>query len=114
MAPPAQTPSGTMAAIIISIKLAAVGIAIAVTTLLIYRSGFRWYAAVAVGVLAYIAAKVVVSIGVGHIWGRQDARELKQFIANLPPDVSQDIINNAPSDVKERVAKMVAVSRRQA
>ena len=68
MAPPARAPSRMMAAIIVSIKFAAMGIAIAVTTLLIYRSGYRWYAAVAVGVLAYIAAKVVLSIGRGRIW----------------------------------------------
>jgi hypothetical protein len=60
-----------MAAIIVSIKFAAMGIAIAVTTLLIYRSGFQWYAALAVGVLGYIAAKAVLSTGVGHIWGRK-------------------------------------------
>ena len=88
MAPPAETPSGVMAAILVPIKFAAMGIAVAVTTLLIYRSGFQWYAALAVGVLAYIAAKVVLSIGLGRIWGRQ---------------VNQDIINNAAPDVKERV-----------
>jgi len=80
MAPPAHAPSRMMAAIIVSIKFAAMGIAIAVTTLLIYRSGFQRYAALAVGVLAYIAAKVVLSIGIGHIWGRQDARELKHLL----------------------------------
>jgi len=89
MVPPAQTPSGVMAAILVPIKFAAMGIAIAVTTLLIYRSGFQWYAALAVGVLAYIAAKVVLSMGLGRIWGRQ---------------VNQDILNNAAPDVKERVA----------
>ena len=57
-----------MAAILVPIKFAAMGIAIAVTTLLIYRSGFQWYAALVVGVLAYIAAKVVLSIGRGRIW----------------------------------------------
>ena len=71
MAPPAHAPSRMMAAIIVSIKFAAMGIAIAVTTLLIYRSGFQWYAALAVGVLGYIAAKAVLSTGVGHIWGRK-------------------------------------------
>ena len=112
MAPPAETSSGTMGAIIVSIKLAAFGIAIAVATLLIYGYAYRWYAAVAVGVLAYIVAKPVLGTGVGYVWGRQDARELKQFMAGLSPEVSQNIIDNAPSDVKERVAKMMAASRR--
>jgi hypothetical protein len=112
MAPPAQTPSGTMSAIIVSIKIAAIAIAVGVTILLIYGYDFRWYAALAVGVVAYVAAKPVLAIGVGYLWGQQDARETKQYIATLPPEVKQDLIDNAPSDVKERVADVILKSDR--
>jgi hypothetical protein len=36
------------------------------------------------------------------LWGRQDARKLKQYFADLPPQVKQDLVDNAPSDVKDR------------
>jgi hypothetical protein len=107
MAPPAQTPSGAMGAIIISIKLVAISIAIAMTILLIYGFGFRWYTALAVGVVGYIAAKPVLGIVIGYFWGREDARELKQYVASLPPDVKRDLLDNAPTDVKERVADVL-------
>src|SRR6266851_7035190 len=107
MASPAQTPAGTMGAIIVSLKIAATAIALAVTILLIYGYDFRWYAAVAVGVVGYIAAKAVLAIAVGYLWGRQDGRETKQYIASLPPEVKQDLIDNAPPDVREHVAEML-------
>ncbi len=77
------------------------------TILLIYGYDFRWYAAVAVGVVGYIAAKAVLAIAVGYLWGRQDGRETKQYIASLPPEVKQDLIDNAPPDVREHVAEML-------
>src|SRR5262245_51215055 len=107
MAPPVQTPSGTMGAIIVSIKIAAIAIAVAVIILLIYGYDFPWYAALAVGVLGYIAAKAVLAIAVGYLWGQQDAREMKQYLEGLPPEVKQDLIDNAPSDVRGHVADIL-------
>jgi hypothetical protein len=49
MASPTQTARGPVGAIILSIKMAAISIAIAVTMLLIYGYEFRWYTAFAFG-----------------------------------------------------------------
>lgn len=103
-----------MGAIILSIKMAAICIAIAVTMVLIYDYEFRWYTALALGALGYVASKSVLAVVVGYVWGRQDAREVKQQLVNLRSEVRQDIIDCAPPDVKEHVANfMKSVPRRE-
>lgn len=103
-------PSQITPAIIISIKLAALSIALAAIYLLINRYGFQgWkeYAAIALGVLTYVVTKAVLAAAVGYVWGRRDARELKQHLADLSPQVKQDVIDHAPPDVKGLVANIL-------
>jgi hypothetical protein len=74
---------------IVRIKLAAFFIASAVVYLLLGRYPFQgpfWeWGAIALGIIAYIVAKALISVWIGYLWGRQDARELKKFMADLPP-----------------------------
>jgi hypothetical protein len=93
--------------VIVTIKLAALGIAIAVISLLIYNYGFNEWVAIGLGVVAYIVAKAILSIALGYVWGRQEAREIQEYLANQPPQVKQDIIDAAPADIKQRVAEAI-------
>jgi ABC-type transport system involved in cytochrome bd biosynthesis fused ATPase/permease subunit len=99
-----------MAAMIVSVKIAAISIATALTFFLIYGYGFRVYIALALGVLGYFAAKRVLGFAVGHVSGRRAARALKR----LPPHVQQEIIDYAPLDVKDRVAALMKGVRPEA
>jgi hypothetical protein len=94
-------------AIIVTIKVVAFGIAIALISLLIYDYGFNEWVAIGLGVVAYIVAKAILSIALGYVWGRQEAREIKEFFANQPPQVKRDIIDAAPPDIKQRVADAI-------
>jgi hypothetical protein len=96
-----------MPSIIVSIKLAAIGIAIAVISLLIYGYHLQDWVAIALGIVAYFFAKAALAVGIGYVWGRRDAREMKQYLADLPLQIRQDIIDNAPSDVKPHLADLV-------
>lgn len=96
-----------MPAIIVSIKLAAIGIAIAAISVLVYHYQINEWVAIGLGVVAYIIAKAVLGVAVGYAWGRQDARYVKQILPTLPNQVRQDIINNAPSDAKPRIANLL-------
>jgi hypothetical protein len=78
--PPYAT-SGVMAALVVTIKVTAVAIAVCVGFLLSYEFAARWYVAAVGGVAAYIVAKAVVATAIGYVWGRQDARELKRAMA---------------------------------
>jgi hypothetical protein len=101
---------GVIGAVIVAVKLASVTIAVAVGTLLIYRYDFSWYAAIPLAVLAYAAAKMVVALAVGCVWGLKDRRDLKRVLADpmmKDPAIKQDIIDAAPADVRERVATML-------
>src|SRR5262249_28695586 len=106
MTSPVQASAGT-AALIVSIKIAAIAIAVAVIILLTYGYDFPWYAALAVGVLGYIAAKAALAIAIGYFWGRQNARQTKQYLEGLPPELKQDLIDNAPSDVRAHVTDVL-------
>src|SRR5262245_52052575 len=92
-----------MGAIIVSVKLASLLVSIALAGVLIYCYAFQWYTALALGVVAYIVGKVTIAVSIGLILGRQDAREMKQQLANLSPECQQDIIDNGPADVRDRV-----------
>lgn len=93
--------------VIVLIKLAALIVAAAPGYIFVYHYGFRgplWeWGLIAFGILIYVMAKAVLAACVGFVWGRQDARELKQRVTNLHAQVQQDIIDHAPSDVKDRV-----------
>ena len=102
-----RTSRAASAALIVSIKITAIAIAVAVTILLIYGVGFPWYVALAVGVLGYVAAKGLIAVVVGYFWGQRDAREMKQWFEGLPPEVKQDVIDNAPPDVSGHVADVL-------
>lgn len=97
-------------AIVLSIKIDAFIIAAAPPYVLIYHYGFEgplWeWGLIVLGILAYIVAKAMLAILLGYLWGRQDAKDLSQM-ADLPLGVKQDIIDNAPSDVKDRVANIL-------
>jgi hypothetical protein len=89
-------------AIIVSVKLAAIIIAIVLTAVLVYTYDFHWYAALALGILAYIGLKVILAAAVGLIWGQQDARAMKKSMDSLSLEQRQDVIDNTPdSDMKE-------------
>jgi hypothetical protein len=70
-----------MAALVVTIKVTALAIAVCVGFVLSYQFAARWYVAVVGGVAAYIVAKVTVATAIGYVWGRQDARELKRTMA---------------------------------
>lgn len=89
---------------VLLVNLAAISIAIALISALINGFGIQAYAAIALGIVAYFAAKAGLSVAVGYMGGRQDAQKVKQYLADSPPHVRQDLIDNAPSDVKDRVA----------
>jgi hypothetical protein len=78
---PPYAPSGVMAALVVTIKVTALAIAVCVGLVLSYQFAARWYVAVVGGVAAYIVAKVTVATAIGYVWGRQDARELKRAMA---------------------------------
>jgi hypothetical protein len=62
----------------------------------------------AAGAAFIVAAIVIYKFAFSdRKWGRNDARETKEYLANLPPKVKQDIIDNAPPDVKQRVADAI-------
>lgn len=88
---------------VLLVNLAAISIAIALISALINGFGIQAYAAIALGIVAYFAAKAGLSVAVGYMQGRQDAQKVKQYLADLPTHVRQDLIDNAPSDVKDRV-----------
>jgi hypothetical protein len=88
---------------VLLVNLAAISIAIALISALINGFGIQAYGAIALGIVAYFAAKAGLSVAVGYMGGRQDAQKVKQYLADLPTHVRQDLIDNAPSDVKDRV-----------
>jgi hypothetical protein len=98
--------------IVVSIKLVAFGIAISLFSLL-YDYGFNDWVAIGLGVVAYIVAKAILSVAIGYVWGRKDARETKAYLAKLPPKVKQDIIDNPLPDVKQRVADAINKNQSQ-
>jgi hypothetical protein len=91
--------------IIVLIKLVALGTAIASTSTLIYGFGFNDYVAIALGIAGYFVVKAGISIAVGYGWGRQDARELKGYLATLPGQVKLDIVDHAPQPPRSRGGK---------
>jgi hypothetical protein len=96
---------------VLLVNLAAISIAIALISALINGFGIQAYTAIALGIVAYFAAKAGLSVAVGYMAGRQDAQKVKQYLADLPPHVRQDLIDNAPSDVKDRVAGVLTTAR---
>ena len=88
--------------IIVSVKLAAIIVAIVLTAVLVHTYDFHWYTALALGILAYIGLKVILAVAVGLIWGQRDARVMKKSLDSMSPEVRQDVIDHtSDSDVKE-------------
>jgi hypothetical protein len=96
---------------VLLVNLAAISIAIALISALINGFGVQEYAAIALGIVVYFAAKAGLSVAVGYMGGRQDAQKVKQYLADLPPHVRRDLIDNAPSDVKDGVAGVLTTAR---
>jgi hypothetical protein len=96
---------------VLLVNLAAISIAIALISALINGFGIQAYTAIALGIVAYFAAKAGLSVAVGYMAGRQDAQKVKPYLADLPPHVKRDLIDNAPSDVKDRVAGVLTTAR---
>ena len=94
---------------VLLVNLAAISIAIALISVLINGFGIQDYAAIALGIVPYFAAKAGLGFAVSYMRGRQDAQKVKQDLADLPPHVRRDLIDNAPSDVKDRVAGILSL-----
>jgi hypothetical protein len=90
------TPHEITANTILFIKLGAIGTAITFTAILAYGLGFNGYLAIVLGIGGYVLAKTAIGIAVGYRWGRHDALERKEYLAILPEQVKQDIIDHAP------------------
>jgi hypothetical protein len=78
--PPYAT-SGVMAALVVTIKITAVAIAVCIGFVVSYEFAARWYVVLVGGLAAYVVAKAIIATAIGYVWGRQDARELKRTMA---------------------------------
>jgi hypothetical protein len=86
-------------------KLAALGIAVALTVILIYGFQFQWFAGLAIGALGYFVAKYTVGYVIATAYAYAAGRRAGRWLASLPPDIREDIVDCAPPDVKERLTK---------